>query len=59
MLVGWKIQSSRIATFVGKSVGREHVVQAEVASVVCHIVAASVREMRQHVGLIQASHRDF
>ena len=46
-------------TFIGQSICGEHIVQAEVASIVGHIITTSVREMRQNIGLIQSSHRDF
>ena len=44
---------------LGQPIVGEHVVDAEVARVVGHVIDARMAEVRQHVGEIEARHRDL
>ena len=59
VLVGGEIEPRGVVAVVGQAIVGEHVVDAEVAGVVGHVVDAGVAEMGQHVGVVQARHRDF
>jgi hypothetical protein len=44
---------------IGQPVGGEHVVDAEVAGVVRHVVHAGVAEVSEDVALVEAGHGDL
>mmetsp|Transcript_31589 Transcript_31589/g.61635 ORF Transcript_31589/g.61635 Transcript_31589/m.61635 type:complete len:493 (-) Transcript_31589:378-1856(-) len=55
--IGWEVQFGVVAIF--QPIVREEVVDSEVASVVCHVVAAAVAEMAEQVTVVQAGHRQL
>ena len=57
--ISWEIEPSLVAAVVLKAVVSEHIVDAEVASIVRHVINTRMRKVREDIAFVQPSHCDL